>query len=76
MQDAYNLPASYISSTSGTSLFLPLVRPPLQVSKALAQGVVVAPLSLAAAVAWSLVFHAVFLALNAAAATVSTRVCT
>lgn len=44
--------------------------PPPQVSKALAQGVTVAPAALAAAVAWSLAFHVVYLGLNCGAATV------
>eukprot|EP00198_Chlamydomonas_reinhardtii_P005158 XP_001694494.1 predicted protein [Chlamydomonas reinhardtii] len=39
------------------------------VSKALAQGVTVAPAALAAAVAWSLAFHVVYLGLNCGAAT-------
>ncbi|KAG2432615.1 hypothetical protein HXX76_008955 [Chlamydomonas incerta] len=44
--------------------------PWMQVSKALAQGVTVAPAALAAAVAWSLAFHVVYLGLNCGAATV------
>ncbi|PNW78481.1 hypothetical protein CHLRE_09g395700v5 [Chlamydomonas reinhardtii] len=43
--------------------------PWMQVSKALAQGVTVAPAALAAAVAWSLAFHVVYLGLNCGAAT-------
>ncbi|PNH11225.1 putative sodium/metabolite cotransporter BASS4, chloroplastic [Tetrabaena socialis] len=44
--------------------------PWMQVSKALAQGVVVSPAALAAAVAWSLLIHTAYLGLNTAAATV------
>ncbi|KAG2454170.1 hypothetical protein HYH02_001205 [Chlamydomonas schloesseri] len=43
--------------------------PWMQVSKALSQGVTVAPAALAAAVAWSLAFHLVYLVLNSGAAT-------